>query len=76
MPTSGSVISFSQDLPILADRPFIGNNFGISSYKEFSEDIIGASKFYFSSVNGMGEDVRLSKKKKSFILSFTRVQKK
>ena len=63
MPTSGSVISFSQDLPILADRPFIGNNFGISSYKEFSEDIIGASKFYFSSVNGMGEDVRLSKRK-------------
>ena len=64
MPTSGSIINFNQSLPIYADRPFIGNTFAISSYKEISEDVIGASKFYFSAINGLNnEDVRLSKRR-------------
>ena len=64
MPTSGSIFNFNQSLPIYADKPFIGNTFAISSYKEISENVIGASKFYFSAINGLNnDDVRLSKRK-------------
>ncbi len=66
MPTSGSISSFSQILPIYADRPFIENTLSYSNYKSFSdENIIGASKFYISTIDGLNdEDVRLSKRKK------------
>ena len=65
MPTSGSVATFNQVLPIYADKSFIENTFALSNYKSFSEEkIIGASKFYLSAVNGLGDDdVRLSKRK-------------
>ena len=64
MPTSGSISSFSQELPIYADKPFVSNAFSTSFYKSFSEDVIGASKFYITSINSIGdEDVRLSKRK-------------
>ncbi len=66
MPTSGSISSFNQVLPIYADRPFIENTLSHSNYKSFSdENIIGASKFYISTIDGLNdEDVRLSKRKK------------
>lgn len=66
MPTSGSISSFSQILPIYADRPFIENTLSLSNYKSFSdENIIGATKFYISTIDGLNdEDVRLSKRKK------------
>ena len=64
MPTSGSILSFGQALPIYADKSFISNFLAASSYKTLSEDVVGASKIYFSSVNGLGsDDVRLSKRK-------------
>ena len=64
MPTSGSILSFNQSLPLYADRSFISNSFAASTYKTFSEDVIGASKFLFSAINGLGsDDVRLSKRK-------------
>ena len=64
MPTSGSVISFYQSFPLYADKNFISNTISSSSYKSLSENVIGAGKFYFSSVNGLGDDdVRLSKRK-------------
>ena len=64
MPTDGSIIRFSQSLPLYADKSFIGNTFSSSLYQPISESVIGATKFYFSSVNGLGnEDVRLSKRK-------------
>ena len=47
MPTSGSIVAFNQTLPIYADKPFIGNTFTTSTYKEINENIIGAGKFYF-----------------------------
>ena len=50
MPTSGSISSFSQELPIYADKPFVSNAFSTSFYKSFSEDVIGASKFYITSI--------------------------
>ncbi|MAW17147.1 MAG: outer membrane protein assembly factor BamA [Pelagibacteraceae bacterium] len=63
MPTDGAIIGFDQTFPIIADKAFIGNTIYASSYKTISENVIGAGKFYITSVNGLGEDVRLSKRK-------------
>ena len=64
MPTSGSIISFNQNLPIFADRQAIENTFNAIKYKSFSDDIVGASKFYISTINGIGDDdVRISRRK-------------
>tara|TARA_B100000902_G_scaffold169053_1_gene163621 strand:+ start:15 stop:1604 length:1590 start_codon:yes stop_codon:yes gene_type:complete len=64
MPTDGSIISFSQSLPIYADKAFIANTISGSSYKTISEDIIGAAKVLFTSIDGLGgDDVRLSKRR-------------
>ena len=63
MPTSGSISSFNQILPFIADKRYIKNSLSSSFYRTLSEDIIGASKFYFSSINGLGgEDVRVNKR--------------
>mgnify|MGYP001372886706 FL=1 len=63
MPTSGSISSFNQILPFIADKRYIKNSLSSSIYRTLSEDVIGASKFYFSSVNGLGgEDVRVNKR--------------
>ena len=64
MPTEGTITSFSQTLPIYADRSFISNTFSTSAYTSLSEDVIGAAKLYLTAVNGIGsDDVRLSKRK-------------
>ncbi len=64
MPTSGSILSFGQSVPLYADKSFISNTVSASTYKSFNEDVVGSSKIYFSAVNGLGEDhVRLSKRK-------------
>ena len=63
MPTSGSIVSFNQSFPLYADKKFISNTFSSSNYKSFSEDIVGVSKIYLSSINGLDDDdVRLSKR--------------
>ena len=62
-PSSGSLVSFNQILPIYADKSFIANTFSASTYKTISEDLIGVTKFYISAINGLGsDDVRLSKR--------------
>ena len=65
MPTSGSIIGFSQELPIYADKAYLSNTLTSSTYKSLNEEnIIGAAKFYLTTVNGLGdEDVRISKRK-------------
>lgn len=64
MPTSGSIFSFGQSLPIVADKAFITNTISSSFYKSLSENIIGATKIYIASINGLGgEDVRISKRR-------------
>ena len=64
MPTSGSVVSFSQTLPVVADSSYVSNTFIASKYHTLSENVIGAAKLYLSSINGLGEDdVRISKRK-------------
>ena len=63
MPTGGSIVSFNQSIPFYADKKFISNTFSSSNYKSFSEDIVGVSKIYLSSINGLDDDdVRLSKR--------------
>ena len=63
-PTNGSLLTFNQSLPIYADRSFISNTISSSFYEPISEDVIGAAKFIFSAVNGIGgDDVRVSKRK-------------
>jgi outer membrane protein insertion porin family len=63
MPTDGSIISFSQSLPIYADKSFLANQFLSSSYKTLSENVIGASKIYLGSISGLSDDnVRVSKR--------------
>ncbi len=64
MPTDGSILKFSQSLPIFADKAFISNNFSASKYKTITENVIGATKFHFMAVNGIGnDDVRISKRR-------------
>ena len=64
MPTGGSIIGFDQTFPIYADKAFLGNTLFASGYKSLGENIIGASKMYFTSVHGLGDDnVRLSKRR-------------
>ncbi len=64
MPTKGHITSFRQELPLYADKSFIDNTFSTSLYNSINENIVGASKFYLSTINGLkNEDVRLSKRK-------------
>ena len=64
MPTDGSIVGFSQNFPILADKPFIGNTFFSSTYYSFNENVTGAAKLYISAINGLNdENVRISKRK-------------
>ena len=63
-PTSGSILTFGQSLPLYSDAPSITNSFKASRYNSINEDVIGVGKFLISSVNGLGsDDVRLSKRK-------------
>ena len=64
MPTSGSIASFGQSFPIYADKSFISNVLRASHYKTLNENIVGAGKFFISTVNAIGaDDVRLNKRK-------------
>ena len=59
-PTSGYRSKFLQDLPLLQDSSSILNGYEISSYRKFSEDVIGAVKFYARSIHGVDDDVRIT----------------
>ena len=64
MPTDGSIIGFDQSFPIYADKAFLGNTLFASAYETLGENVVGASKFYFTSVHGIGDDdVRVSKRR-------------
>ena len=62
MPTDGHLVKFSQRLPVYADQASILNAFNLSKYHLFSEDLIGAFKIYGAAINGIDDDVRLSKR--------------
>ena len=62
-PTSGSVFTFGQSIPIYADKSYISNTLTTSRYRALNEDVIGVGKFFISAINGLGDDdVRLSKR--------------
>ena len=64
MPTSGSIFSFGQSIPIAADKAFIANTISSSFYKSLSENIVGSTKLYLASINSIGgDDVRISKRR-------------
>ena len=54
------ITTFRQSLPIIQDSSSILNGLNVSSYKDFSEDVIGSLKFYGRSINGVDDDVRLT----------------
>lgn len=64
MPTRGAIYSFTQNLPIYADKSSISNTYASSHYKSFSDNVVGAGKIYISTINSLdSDDVRLSKRK-------------
>ena len=62
MPTSGSITSFAQGIPIFGDQASLFNRLTYSKYHSFSDDVIGALKFYGATITALDEDVRLSKR--------------
>jgi len=61
-PTEGYRASFTQALPIIQDSSSVLNGFDISGYHDFSEDVIGALKFYTRTIHGVDDDVRLTQR--------------
>tara|TARA_B100000686_G_C16757916_1_gene956769 strand:- start:35 stop:2278 length:2244 start_codon:yes stop_codon:yes gene_type:complete len=59
-PTEGYRTAFTQSLPLIMDSSSILNGLDVSSYHDFSEDVIGSLKFYARAINGVDEDVRLT----------------
>ena len=54
---------FGQGLPVFSDAAYIQNTFTHSQiFTEITENIISASKILLSTVDGIDEDVRLSKR--------------
>jgi len=62
MPTSGSVVSFHQELPLYSDQASIYNAIYYTKYHSFTENVIGALKFYGANIIAVEDDVRLSKR--------------
>jgi len=62
MPTSGSVVSFNQGLPLYSDQASIYNAIYYTKYHSFTENVIGALKFYGANIIAIEDDVRLSKR--------------
>ena len=63
MPTDGSIIGFRQGIPVYADgHSSILNQLSYSKYHTFSDDLIGAVKFYSAAITALEDDVRISKR--------------
>jgi len=62
MPTDGNIISFKQGIPIFADQAALFNRLSYSQYHGFSDNVIGAVKFYGATITALDDDVRLSKR--------------
>ena len=62
MPTDGYISAFTQALPVYADTPYVENTYAFGAFRSINENIVGAFKFYASAVNGIDDDVRISKR--------------
>ena len=61
-PTKGSKITFQQSIPVIQDSSSILNGLDISTYHDFSDDLIGVIKFHSRAINGIDKDVRLTER--------------
>ena len=61
-PTRGNRIVFLQQIPIVQDSSSLLNGFDLTSYHDFSDDLIGAFKFHSRAINGIDGDVRLTER--------------
>ena len=63
-PTSGSVMSFYQDVPIITTNKEISNTFIYTKYKKLnSNDMVGKVSIYLKAINSLdNSDVRISKR--------------
>ena len=60
-PTEGYKTKFIQAIPLVMDNSSILNGLEVSKYHSFSEDVIGALKFYGRTIHGLNdEDVRIA----------------
>jgi len=59
-PTEGYSTRFKQSLPIVQDSSSIMNSLDINAYHDFSDDVIGALRFYTKTIHGVDDDVRLT----------------
>jgi outer membrane protein insertion porin family len=63
-PTDGYISSFSQQLPIYADSPYLSNSYSFSKYQSITPNALGRFKLFATAINGLDDkDVRLSKRK-------------
>ena len=63
-PTAGYRTKFLQSLPVLQDSSSILNGLTHTNYHSFSDDVIGAIKFFGRSIHGIDKDVRLTSRLK------------
>ena len=61
-PTKGNRIVFLQQIPIVQDSSSLLTGFDLTSYHDFSDDLIGAFKFHSRAINGIDGDVRLTER--------------
>ena len=62
-PTDGYISKFNQILPVIADKSSIMNQFTVTGYHGYSEDVIGTIKLFARSVHGLdNEDTRLTER--------------
>ena len=61
-PTKGNRIVFLQQIPIVQDSSSLLNGFDLTSYHDFSDDLVGAFKFHSRAINGIDGDVRLTER--------------
>ena len=59
-PTEGYSARFRQSLPLVQDSSSIMNGIDINAYHDFSDDLIGALRFYGKTIHGVDGDVRLT----------------
>jgi outer membrane protein insertion porin family len=60
LPTAGYQTKILQSIPIIQDSSSLLNGLTHTHYYAFSDDLIGAFKFFGRSIHGMDKDVRLT----------------
>ena len=59
-PSEGYKVNFVQTLPLIFDSSSVYNSLNVTTYHDFSDDVIGSVKFLARSITGLDDDVRLT----------------